>query len=180
MLISEAYIPTEEDHKATDDLIDQIFKDVPLVPVKGLDNFESDNHSTSTLTRQTEFDNTPYQPVLSHPTVKHSSSSSSSASETRPLPTTHREPSPKPVPLVTPLVMNTKPSVPLNNNFQYASTSSRASSSFDAKSNGNANKNLDIFTMSAKEAQRAMLRQKKDPRKEQLTNEQKHRMIENL
>jgi hypothetical protein len=178
MLTSETYIPTEEDHKATDDLIDQIFKDVPLVPVKGLDHLESDNHSTSTLTRQTEFDNTPYQPISTHP--KQISSSSSSASETRQQ-TTHREPSPKPVPLVTPPVMNTRSAAaaPVTSNFQYASTSSRASSSFDAKSNGNA-KNLDIFTMSAKEAQRAMVRQKKDPRKEQLTNEQKHRMIENL
>jgi hypothetical protein len=182
--VSEPYIPTEEDHKVTDDLIDQIFKDVPLIPIKGMDNFESDDHSTSTLTRQAEFDNSSFQPLPAYFTRSQetqSRSSSSSTSETRPLTTSpQRDISIKPVPLVTPPVMNTRPSMPLNSNTHYASTSSRTSSSFDTKSNGNNAKNFDIFTMSAKEAQRAMSRQKKDPRKEQLTNEQKYRMIENL
>uniref|UniRef100_A0AC34QTY0 PDZ domain-containing protein n=1 Tax=Panagrolaimus sp. JU765 TaxID=591449 RepID=A0AC34QTY0_9BILA len=158
--MSEAIQETAED---TDDIIDKIFQDVPLIPVGQVD---SHNNSMDTLSRDGELE---HQPLVA------------SESNNARIPPAVRESSSKPptnqVPLVIKPVARTQSTdskIPPSSPSSYASSPSP-----DPRGNGTTN-GLDFYKLNAKEAQRLLRKQKNDPRKQNLSLEQKHQMVSNL
>ncbi|KAE9555516.1 hypothetical protein FO519_001284 [Halicephalobus sp. NKZ332] len=155
--VTEAVPETPED---TDDLIDKIFKDVPLAPVEARVSIAD---SIDTLPSNGEHDS---RPPLSSAHVE----SASEDTNTRVSSSVIREHSPKPlsqVPLVVPPAQK-----------QFSENKSQKITS-DSRSNGNSN-GVDVFKLNAKEARQMLRKQKNDPRKNNLSLEQKHQMVANL
>uniref|UniRef100_A0A7E4ZVS2 PDZ domain-containing protein n=1 Tax=Panagrellus redivivus TaxID=6233 RepID=A0A7E4ZVS2_PANRE len=163
---------TEDAHAATDNFIDQVFASVNL-PRVTLD--DQNNHVTAPTK---ELPQTEVTKVVASDAV-------SAISETNSNAYSYREatPSPKlpttPVPTVIPQSTNRKPS-PSINSVSTNSVPRSVNTISTSKHNGTSNGFDDIFKLSAKDARRALQRQKIDPRKQNLSIEEKHKMVANL
>jgi len=150
--VTEVVPDTPED---TDELIDKIFKDVPLQPVGA---FGTRGDSTDSFAKNGE----------SSSENVHTRVSSSAARESSPKPATQ-------VPLVIPPNSVTRSQSGEKKSQKLSSYTSPPVSRSNGSSNG-----VDLFQLSAKEARQMLSKQKKDPRKNNISLEQKHQLIANL